>query len=47
MTFTWYSVDKNFSTTISQDMQLLFPQSVVQTVIENQKQLIKLISKSV
>ena len=35
--FTWYLVDKNFSTNMSQDIQLLFPQSVVQTVIENQQ----------
>ena len=38
---------KKISTTMSQDIHLLFPQSVVQTVIENQQQLIKLISKSV
>ena len=35
--FTWYLVDKIFNTKMSQDMQLLFPQSVVQTVIENQQ----------
>ena len=36
MMFTWYLVDK-FQHKMPQDMQLLFRQSVVQTVIENQQ----------
>ena len=35
--FAWYLVDKNFSTKMSQDMQLLSRQSLVQTGIANQQ----------
>ena len=35
--FAWYLVDKNFSTKMSQDMQLLSRQSHVQTGIANQQ----------